>query len=189
MERKYDEADALLIKAFDVRRKLLGEDNPATLDNRFDIAILRLGQGRYAEAETILVAVVDAKKRMAGEENADTLEAITSLAEAKLRQQKYSEAEALLRGALASYEKTSPDAWERARAQSLLGSSLAAQQKYADAETLLLAGYRGMNAHIDSIPFEDRTRVDETGRQIVQIYEQWGKPEKAADWRSTIAQK
>jgi hypothetical protein len=37
-----------------------------------------------------------------------------------------------------------PDDWQRFRAESLLGASLAGQKKYAEAEPLLLEGYRGM---------------------------------------------
>jgi hypothetical protein len=49
-----------------------------------------------------------------------------------------------LRACLAIREKKLPDDWRRFNAQSLLGGSLLGQQKYAEAEPLLVQGYEGM---------------------------------------------
>jgi len=38
-------------------------------------------------------------------------------------------------------KKNQPDDWQRFRAESLLGASLAGQKKYANAAPLLLEGY------------------------------------------------
>jgi hypothetical protein len=75
-----------------------------------------------------------------------------------------------------------PDVWQRFFAESLLGSSLAGQKKYAEAEPLLLEGYRGMEARKERIGIPDRYRLDRAREWIVQLYQAWGKPEKAAEW-------
>jgi hypothetical protein len=59
---------------------------------------------------------------------------------------------------------------------------LAGQKKYADAEPLLLEGYRGMEARQDRIAAPDRFHLNLGGEWIVQLYQSWGKPEKAAEW-------
>jgi hypothetical protein len=71
----------------------------------------------------------------------------------------------------------------RFRAESLLGESLAGEKKYAEAEPLLLEGYRGMLARKDRIEVPDRSHLDSVHEWIVEMYEAWGKPGKANDWR------
>ena len=48
-----------------------------------------------------------------------------------------------------------PDDWQRFRAESLLGASLAGQSKNAEAEPLLLEGCKGMLARKDRIAVPD----------------------------------
>ena len=48
-------------------------------------------------------------------------------------------------------KRVQPDDWQRFRAESLLGASLAGEKKYAEAEPLLLEGYQGMLPHKDHI--------------------------------------
>jgi hypothetical protein len=64
-----------------------------------------------------------------------------------------------------------------------LGGSLAGQKKYAEAEPPLLAGYAGMDKLKERIAVPDRYHLDRARRWIVQLYVDWGKPEKAAEWR------
>jgi eukaryotic-like serine/threonine-protein kinase len=69
-----------------------------------------------------------------------------------------------------------------------LGASLAGQGKYAESEALLVSGFQGMIDHQAMIPVEDRSALTQAGEWIVQLYDRWGKPEKAAEWRSKICQ-
>jgi hypothetical protein len=57
-----------------------------------------------------------------------------------LSQRKFAEAEPLARKALEFNRKQQPDDWQRFRAESLLGESLAGQKRYVEAEPLLLLG-------------------------------------------------
>src|SRR5271168_1312863 len=90
-------------------------------------------------------------------------------------------AEALLRPALAIREKGDRDAWGLFRAQAFLGACLAGEQRYAEAEPLLLEGYQGMLARKERIPAPYRYHLDNARESIVQLYQAWGKPEKAAE--------
>jgi hypothetical protein len=40
-----------------------------------------------------------------------------------------------------------------------------------------------------TIPFGERPAVREAGQSIVQLYESWAKPAKAAQWRQTLKAK
>jgi len=122
-------------------------------------------------------------RRIRGPEHRDTTNVLSSLGQVRLQQQKYAEAESLLRDALTAYEKTVPDDWGRYSIQSLLGASLAGQEKYAEAERLLISGYEGMIQREAMISAPDRTNLRDAGDRMVQLYRDWGKPEKAAEWR------
>ena len=70
-------------------------------------------------------------------------------------------------------------------AQVLLGETLAGQQKYADAEPLLLRGYEGMKAGEASHHVAD-LRIRDAGERVVRFYEATGQPEKAREWRAKL---
>jgi non-specific serine/threonine protein kinase/serine/threonine-protein kinase len=104
----------------------------------------------------------------------------------RLEQQRYAEAEAPLREALDRQEKRSLDTWERYDCESMLGASLAGQGKYGDAEPLLLSGFQGLSTREATIPESNRVALEQAGERIVLLYEAWGRPEEAADWRNRL---
>jgi hypothetical protein len=95
----------------------------------------------------------------------------------------FAQSEPLAREALEFDRKKQPDDWQEFRAESLLGASLAGQKKYAEAEPLLLEGYQGMVARKDKMTVPDWYHLDRAREWIVQLYQAWGKPEKAAEWK------
>ena len=103
-----------------------------------------------------------------------------------LGQGKYAAAEGLVREALAAYEKGNSSSWARYNGESLLGASLAGQKKYAEAEPLLRSGFDGMKQRLGSIPAFNRFRVEETAKQILTLYQDWGKADQAAAWQETL---
>jgi hypothetical protein len=64
-----------------------------------------------------------------------------------------------------------------------LGQSLAGAQKYDEAEPLVISGYLGMVQRRDKIPAVSQPDVGSAGDQIVHLYEDWLKPDKAGEWR------
>lgn len=87
-----------------------------------------------------------------------------------------------MRQAVEVYRKATPDTWERFRAESLLGATLAGQKRYAEAEPLLLAAYSGLWAR-KYTSASDRGDLDDVRKRIIDLYAAWDKPEKAAEWR------
>jgi hypothetical protein len=68
----------------------------------------------------------------------------------------------------------------------MLGAVLADQGKYAEAEPLLLSGFEGLVQRETSIPQASRAALQQAGERIVQLYQAWSKPEKAAAWRENL---
>jgi tetratricopeptide (TPR) repeat protein len=179
-------AETLLTKVLQLQRGLLGADHPDTLTSMTNLARVYLDQNKYEEAEPLYARALEVRRRVLGPEHRDTTSVLASLGEIRLRQQKYADAELFLRDALKSENKNSPDAWERYNTQSLLGVSLAAQERFAEAEPLLLSGYEGLIQRKSAIPWEMRPIVAQAGERIVLCYQRWDQPEKAAEWREKL---
>ena len=188
-EGKYAEAERVLTRALDIRRRTLGADHPDTIKSMNSLARLYRSEGKIAEAETMLTSVLEARRRVLGPAHPDTTSVMTLLGDVRLQQKKYTEAEALLREARNNTEKAAADSWERYWNLNLLGASLAGQSQYAEAESLLVSGYLGMMQREAAVPLEDRLVLSQAGERIVQLYENWGKPEKAAEWRERLQAK
>ena len=104
-----------------------------------------------------------------------------------LQAKAYAEAEPLLRECLAIREKAQPDFWATFNTQSSLGGALLGQQKYAEAEPLLLKGYEGMKAREKTIPPQGSVRIPEALDRLVELYTATGKPDEAKKWRAERA--
>ena len=81
------------------------------------------------------------------------------------------------------------DSWQRYHSQTLLGASLAGQQRYAEAEALLVSGQHGMLQRQAFIPPQNRDVLPRAGQRLAHLYENWGKPEKAAEWSQVAKMK
>jgi hypothetical protein len=71
---------------------------------------------------------------------------------------------------------------------SMLGASLAAQKKFAEAEPLRVSGYEGMGrsgrAADNSIT---RFTREDGGRAVVELYKDWGNPTKQSEWEAKLS--
>jgi tetratricopeptide (TPR) repeat protein len=186
IQDKLMDAEPLMTKAVDGRRRVLGEQNPDTLASLNGVALLYLNQGKYSQADALFTKVLEDRRRVLGGDHLDTARVLQTLGRMRLEQQRYAEAETLLGDALTSQEKKSPDSWERYNSQSMLGASLAGQRKYVEAELLLLSGYQGLLQRQASVPWENQSAISQAGERIVQLYQDWAKAEKAAEWQEKL---
>ncbi|MEM7352623.1 MAG: tetratricopeptide repeat protein, partial [Acidobacteriota bacterium] len=73
------------------------------------------------------------------------------------------------------------DHWLIAVTASALGACETARGRFAEAERLLLDSYRTLAAQRGEANF--RTR--EAHQRLVELYDAWGQPERAAEYRAT----
>ncbi len=185
-EGKYALAESQLFKSLETDRRVLGLEHPSTLITMNDLALVYLYQRKYSQAEPLYLTLLDLQRRALGAEHPRRLGSMNDLALVYLEQRRYTTAERLLREALAEHQKANSDSWVRYNCESLLGASLAGQEKYAEAETLLRSGFEGMEQRIGSIPAFSRFRLEQSGNQILALYQDWGKAEKAAEWKNIL---
>ena len=95
-------------------------------------------------------------------------------------------AEPLARECLTIREKEQPDEWTTFNTKSMLGGALLGKKLHAEAEPLLLAGYRGMKEREAAIPPPGRRASPRRLERLVQFYEATGNVAEAAAWRSTL---
>jgi non-specific serine/threonine protein kinase/serine/threonine-protein kinase len=88
----YENAEPMMKRSVETRRRILGEDHPDTLEAIEGLACLYERQGHYAEAEKVGRMNVAARRRVLGEEHPATLHSMEHLAVVYERQGRYAEA-------------------------------------------------------------------------------------------------
>ena len=180
---KYAQAEALFGETLKIFDRLPGAESLEKLETLANFASMYQQQGKYALAETYAAQALAGRRHIRGPEDPDTITSVGDLALAYVSEGKFTESEPLAREAMQTSRKKQPDDWQGFRAETLLGESLAGQKKYAEAEPLLLEGYQGMLARKDRIEVPYWDNLDRARGWIVQLYQAWGKPEKAAEWK------
>ena len=184
---KPGEAEPLFRQALEGYRKTQGPDGALTLDLTNDLAGLLSQSGGHTEAEQLFSTALAQARKLFGPDHPHTAGIMAQFGLSLTQQSKWSEAEPLLRDCLAIREKSQPDVWNTFNIRSLLGASLLGQKKYALAEPLILSGYEGMRAREAKIPPQGKPRLTDAADRVVELYESWGKQEKAAQWRAKLA--
>jgi hypothetical protein len=143
--------------------------------------------GRGPEAEPLFRAGLEAARKRFGADDPRTAGIMAARGLSLVRQGRWAEAEAILRECLAIRERSQPDESTTFNTRSLLGGTLLGQKKYAEAEPLIVSGYEGMKAREARIPRPSKPSFTEAAERVVRLYEEWGKKEKAAEWRTRLA--
>jgi serine/threonine protein kinase/Tfp pilus assembly protein PilF len=185
-QRQYARAEGLLTRALEVDRRVLGEEHDETLKVMASLASVYEDQGRHHQAEPLFRRALISGRRQPGNDSVVVAQIAYRLGRSLSKQQKYVEAESFLREALKTGEAQLADDWKMFMIKSELGSSLLGQKKFALAEPLLTQGYEGMKERAAKIPRRDKGRLQEAGQRLVDLYETWGKKDKAAEWRKRL---
>jgi eukaryotic-like serine/threonine-protein kinase len=96
----YPQAQLLFDDAVEIRKRVLGAENPETLKSIHGVSRLLREQGRYAEAEKMQRDTLAVERRVLGNENPDTLDSVAELAVILDNEARYPEAEKLAQEAL-----------------------------------------------------------------------------------------
>ena len=170
-----------------VRRKVQGLGRRDTRAAMKSVAESYQDAKRFVEAESLHRELLEYLRQHAATNKFDLAMALSGLGDCLLRQAKDVAAESCLRESLAMLEKQEPGVTPTFATQSLLGASLAGQSNYAPAEVLMLQAYAGLKKRDEQRPPSSRARPTmETVERIIQLYETWGKPEQATEWKQKL---
>ncbi|MFC1572212.1 tetratricopeptide repeat protein [Candidatus Eisenbacteria bacterium] len=180
---EYEAAELLHRESIAMNRKLLGEAHPDFAQDLRNLAFNLLGQGRFAEAETLYRQGLSIVKEKLDSGHPHIGSSCTGLGASLLALGRAEEAEPLIRESLAIREASTPKS-ERliAGSKSLLGACLAQLGHPEEAESLLLEAHPILLDSRRSFMLTKRASC----RRLIELYEAWGKPERAALFRETL---
>jgi tetratricopeptide (TPR) repeat protein len=177
------DATALFEKVLESRTATLGPGHDDTRNSVLELSWAYQRGGHLDRAERLLRDALDGLRAKKAPKSGFTGNVLVRLGEVMLLKKHGTEAEALLRECLALRMEIMPEDWRRFSAMSLLGGSLLAQGKYAEAEPMLLQGYEGLKQRAAAT--NKSNQADAAGR-IVRLYEATGQPDKAREWREKL---
>lgn len=131
----YDLATGPQMRALEIRRRELGNDDNATLTSMNNTGYLLQTQGKYAEAEPYWREALDGYKRTRAADDSSTLTLVSNMGFLLRAQGKNAEAEACYREALDGYRRTlGNDDRKTLTLVNNMASLLQSQSKYEEAE-------------------------------------------------------
>ncbi|MFN0076057.1 MAG: tetratricopeptide repeat protein [Prosthecobacter sp.] len=183
---KSAEAENMYRQMLQIQQPALGPGHNDTLDTLSRLAATCQKQGRLQDADDLYFQVLNQRLQEAQPDQA-RVAAMLNLGACRLAAGKPDEAELLLREGIQLQTKHSAGHWLRFHAESLLGATKLAQKKHAEARTLLLASYEGLNARRDTLPADARGLLRDSIVRLVDACESTGSAE-AAVWRRKLAE-
>lgn len=183
-KRDYAAAEPLFREAVEMNRRLLGDEHPEVATTLNNLALLLRDQGRYDESEQMFRKALAIQGKVYGEEHPRLAVTLTNLASLLQRKGDYAGAEPLYGRAIELNRKAFPEGdWQIATIKSLLGGCLVADHQYVAAEPLLLESYPIIRSRFG----DSHNRTQVAARRIVDLYNGWGKPEKAARYAAMLS--
>jgi serine/threonine protein kinase len=183
-----DKALPRLEELFTRQNSLLGPEDPATMAGRDSLALAYRDHGDHARAEELFLQALALKKQKLESDDPSITHTMGSLGWNYVRQKRYSEAETILRQCLVLRATKESGKWQYFETQRGLGAALLGQKRYAEAEPHLQEGYQGLKEREASISVNNKYFVQEGLEQLVQLYDEWGKPDEAAKWRKALGE-
>jgi eukaryotic-like serine/threonine-protein kinase len=149
-------AEALLRETAAVNLRVFGKNGLEYAGTLNTLALAAEWQGRLAEAQALDEEALHIARPQLGDDHPRVVTYTINLARIRIARGDGAAAESSLRAALRARERLyQPGDWRIAQAQALLGASLIAQKRYAEAEPLLVAADRGL-APIPGIQARER---------------------------------
>jgi tetratricopeptide (TPR) repeat protein len=174
-------AERLYRDGLDMRRRLLGPEHPDTTRSLYALAYLLRAKGDHEGAARLGREILALRGRVLPDAHPMVAGAMQVLGMSLVDLGRPREAEPFLRESLELRRRALPAGhWLIASAESTLGSCLTAERRFREAEPLLLHGLEGLRA----AQGEDHELTVEARRRLVALYEAWGRPERAAAWRT-----
>ncbi len=181
---KYDEALPYYREGLEVKRRILGNDHPHTLISIINMGILLQKMGKQDDAVSYLREAMEASRRVLGDHHISTLVSTQSLGIVLRDMGQLEEAAALGDETVAGYRATMPTHWRLGWSLMAYGKTLTLLKRYKEAEEALLEAQTILEGHFGIT----HKRTIKSMHYLVNLYEAWNKPDKAAVWREKFTE-
>ena len=161
--------------------EVLGTDHRDTLGAKETLAMVLYDGEQYVEAETLSREVVAFFDERLGEDHPRSLAARYNLAKALFSQGEMGEATAIFRKITKQADEVLPAGHRyRETFRAKLGQCLGEAGKFEEAETVML----------EAVEICEENGLDPEGAiaDLIDLYDQWGKPDQAEVWRTRLAE-
>ena len=182
-QHNYVAAEPLLLEALKGCRAAFDRNHLATDAAVALLSALYVHKGELKKAQPYLIEAQEITRTRYGPDNELTARGNLAVGSFISNQKDFARAESYFRDSLKYFAKAEPDHLQRFVAERLLGGCLLNQKRYPEAEPLLLSGYEGMHARKDDLPPGQKNWPRNALDRIVQLYDDWGKKDKAEEWR------
>jgi hypothetical protein len=177
------EAEPLYRQALEMQRGTLGDEHPYTLASMGALVLLLRAQGELVEAEVLARRLLAIRRKTLPHDDTDVAGSLIFLGSVLTDSGKPREAEPMLRESLNILREGLHEGhWLTADSQSVLGGCLLALGRHEEAKPLLIQGYAQLNAEFGAA----HELTQEAIQRLVDLYDDWGKPEQAARWRTKV---
>jgi serine/threonine protein kinase/tetratricopeptide (TPR) repeat protein len=176
------EAERLIFTVLDGQRLLLGEEHHDTVQTIGILSNLYWRQGRYAEALPLATRALEILRKVSGPDHPATLEAMHNVATTYDRLEKNAEAESVYVDTISAKRRVQGDGHPSTLLTELrFAQMLQKLDRFSDSEAQLL---RAQGALDTAGAGANPQRKQQISEQLVVLYQAWGKPTKAAEWRA-----
>jgi non-specific serine/threonine protein kinase/serine/threonine-protein kinase len=178
----YTEAESLCREAIDVKLRLFGKEHPSVATSLNNLAELLQDKKDYAGAEPRFREALAIERRVLGNEHPTTALTLTRIAGVVAEAGRPVEALPLAQEGVETLRSRLPaDHPDRAEGESVLGYCLVKLHRYQEAEPLLLDSYGVLQSQEPQ-----RRRTQRALQGVLALYDAWGKPEEAREWRAKL---
>jgi serine/threonine protein kinase/Tfp pilus assembly protein PilF len=177
------EAEAMFRETLAIRRKILGEEHPQVAQSLNNLSGLLRRKRDFKEAESLLREAIAINRKLLGNDHPEVANFIFNMGHLFAAQKDYGQADRYFREALAIRRRVLPvDHWSTVAAEFQVGSNLIRMERYAEAEPYLMDCYR-----VNKVQFGlEHAYTQATLTRIVDMYDDWKKPRKAAEYRTLL---
>ena len=183
-KRDADAATAQWVEALGLGRSLFGETHADVAEVLNNLGIMSRVSGDYEAAEAMLQEALEIQRTVLGDVHEQVANTWGNLATVHLAQGDFAAAEPLLRNALdIARTALGPDSVQVGRFLQDLGGTLVQLQRHAEAEGLLLRSRALLQTELGDAHQE----TVQAATLLVLLYEGWGKPDQAAEYRALLA--
>ena len=180
----YEAAEPLFREALVMRRKLFGKEHPDVAESANNLAALHFQKGDYEAAEPLFREALVMDRKLLGDEHPAVARSLNDLANLLKDKGDCEAAEPFHKEACNIFQKAlGLNHWRLSHARSDYSACLIKLGRYEQAEGLLLSAYPVLQTELG----ERHERTQKAVSRLVELYEAWGKPEKAAEYQSPSA--
>jgi tetratricopeptide (TPR) repeat protein len=184
IEGKTAASESAYIDVLALRKKLLGPEHPKYTWTLFNYSFLVFAQGRYQEAADISRQILALRGKTIPDSHPSIAASLQTLGRCEDKLGDTASGRRAMEESLALRRKFLPaDSWLIASGEGFLAEHYIFVKQYAKAETLSLDAYGIMTKALGPVHPKTQTAV----QRLVGLYQMWGRPEKAAEFRSKLA--